>query len=420
MADALEIKSQIESANQEVLDRIINAQTTWIGVERALDVIPGMTEKTILHAGPPIEFADMCLPQQVGVRGALIYEGLANDLDEADKLARSGGVIIEPCHEHRTVGSMTGITSASMPVNVVRNETYGNEAYCTIYESPERHRLTFGYFDENVLKQLKWLENVMWPSLDFAVKKQGGINTKRIIARALTMGDECHSRHWAATATLALELAPAWLGDGFDTNKSKEAMDFIARSDQFFLHLTMATCKAIADAAAGVPLSTIVVAIARNGVEVGIQVSGLPNQWFKGPAGPIEGLYFSGFSLEDGNPDLGDSAITETIGLGAAAMAAAPAFEVVGGTLQKALDTTREMDEISVGNNPNFSLPTLDGMGTPTGIDIRLVVDKGIAPTIDTGIGHKDGLGQIGVGNAKAPIEAFQGALKAFSKKYLS
>ena len=412
-------KIKIEEANQHALRKIYDSQTVWVGVDRAINVIPGMTKEMILHAGPPIAFEEMCVPQQIAVRGALIYEGLADDMDRAHELARSGDIIIAPCHEHATVGSMCGVTSASMPVNIVRNVTYGNEAYCTIYETPERHRLTFGYFDDDVLDQLKWLETVMWPALDYAVKELNGINTKRIIARALTMGDECHSRHWAATANLALELMPIWINAGMDAVNTKAAADFIARSDQFFLHLTMASCKATADAANGIEYSTIVTAIARNGVEVGIRVSGLPDQWFTGPARLIDGLFFSGFGQPDSNPDMGDSAITETMGLGAAAMAAAPAFEVVGGTLESALNTTREMDEITAGNNPHFPIYTLGGIGTPTGIDIRLVVEKGITPTIDTGIAHKDGLGQIGVGNAKAPMEAFHKALKALSEKVI-
>lgn len=413
------IKGAIEKANQEALRRIFAAQPVWIGVQRAIDVIPGMTKRTILHAGPPIAYDRMCRPQQIAVRGALIYEGVAKDIEEADALARSGEITLAPCHHHRTVGSMAGITSPSMPVNIVRNEAFGNEAYCAVPESRERRRLSFGYFDQEVVEQFRWLEVVLWPALDYAVRKLGGINTKRIIASALTMGDECHSRNRAATALLAMELMPVWLDGGFDRAKAEEAARFIAKAEQFFLSLAMASCKATADAADGIGHCTIVTAIARNGVEVGVRVSGLPGQWFTGPAAAIEGLYFAGFGSKDSNPDLGDSAITETMGLGGAAMAAAPTLDVVGGTLERALNTTREMDEITAGNNPDFRLPTLGGLGAPTGIDIRLVLDKGIMPTIDTGIAHKDGLGMIGMGTSKAPIEAFQSALKAFSQEYL-
>ncbi|MHB8087349.1 MAG: YlbE family protein [Anaerolineaceae bacterium] len=417
--NGLNLREQIDLANQQALKRMVDSQPTWVGMDRAINVIPGMTKDTILHAGPPIEYKNMCRPQQVGVCGAMVYERLAPDMDTAAQMASAGDINLDSCHNHRTVGSMGGITSASMPVIIVRNETYGNEAYCIIYESPSAKRLSFGCYDQDVFLQLKWLEETMYPALDYAITQLGSLNLKRIIARALSMGDECHSRHWAATALIGMELMPVWLKGSFNQDKAAEAARFIAQSDQFFLHFTMAACKATADSAHGIEYSSLVTAIARNGVEVGIRVSGLPGQWFTGPAGLIEGLYFSGYTIADSNPDLGDSAITETVGLGAAAMAAAPAFEVVGGTLEKALNTTLEINEISVGNNPNFPIATLNGMGSPTGIDIRLVLKKGIVPTIDTGIAHKDGNGQIGVGNSKAPIQAFEKAVKAYGQKYL-
>jgi hypothetical protein len=418
--ETLDIRDRIEQANQETMQRVYESDTLWVGVERAIDVIPGMTKRTILHAGPPISYDSMCVPQQIAVRGALIYEGLAKDMEEADGLARGGGISLEPCHAHQTVGSMCGITSASMPVNIVKNSTYGNNAYCTNFESPRRERMTFGYYDDNILRQLKWHEEVLMPALQLALNETKGINVKRIISKAITMGDECHSRNAAATALLAMELMPLWLNSGIDIDKLKEAVEFITMTDMFFLHLSMASCKATADAADEIEFSTIVTAIARNGVETGIRVSGLPGKWFTAPADMIDGIYFAGYGIEDAVPDLGDSAITETMGLGAAAMAAAPALDVVGGKLEKALNTTREMDEITVGNNPSFRIHALNGIGSPTGVDIRLVLDKGILPTIDTGIAHKEGLGQIGVGNAKVPMEVFEKALKAYQKEYLN
>ena len=414
------IKTRIAEANQQALQRIYNAEPVWIDVKRAIDVIPDMTEETILHAGPSIAFADMCFPQQNAVKGALIFEGLAKNLHEANELALSEEIVLAPCHEYSAVGSMCGITSASMFVNIIRDQTSGIETYTALYESPNRNNLIFGFFDDSIIDQLLWVENTLYPALEYAVTKIGGINTKRIIARALSMGDECHNRHWAATATLALELVPIWLDGGFDRKTAKAAIEFIARSEHFFLHLTMPSCKLIADAANGVEYSTIVTAIARNGVETGIRVSGLPDQWFTGPADTIEGLYLSGFGPEDAGRDIGDSAISETVGLGAFGMAAAPAMEILGGTIEKAISITLEMDKITVGNNPHFPLPALNGMGTPTGIDIRLVLEQGILPMMNTGIAHKDGLGQIGAGVARVPEVAFQKALRAFSDKYSS
>lgn len=410
-----DVKNRIQEANQCVLQRIVSAQPVWIDVRRAIDVIPGMTRETILHAGPPIEWERMCVPQKNAVLGALVYEGLAKDISAAEDMVKSGDVRLAPCHEHATVGSMAGVTSASMPVLVVRNITHGNEAFCLIYESPERQRLSFGVFNEGVLQNLKWIEQVMAPVLQAAIGKMGKLNLKPIMSRALTMGDELHSRNFASTALFALELMPHLLTLDFDSNTLSRVADFIRQSDQFFLHFSMAACKATADAAHGIELSSVVTAIARNGVEVGIRISGLGDQWFTGPAGTIHGLYFTGYSVEDSNPDLGDSAITETMGLGAFALAAAPALALVeGNTTRDALKITQDMSQIAIGRNDNFGIPILEGQGAPVGIDIRKVVETGIVPVIDTGIAYREG-GQIGVGNARAPMEAFKKALLAFA-----
>lgn len=409
----------IDRANQEVLRRIYASQPTWVGVARALDVIPGMTERTILHAGPPISYERMCVPQRRAVQGALVYEGLAKDGRQADALARGGEIVIEPCHHHNAVGSMAGITSPSMFVNIVRNDTFGNQAYCAIPDSAERDRLSFGCFTDRALESLKWASDVLGPALDYAVRTLGGVDLKRIIARALNMGDECHSRNRAASALIGLELMPVWIEGGVERTKASAAAHFLAEAEQFFLPLSMASCKAVSDAVSGIEYSTIVTVIARNGVEVGIRVSGLGGEWFTSLSPAIEGVYFPGFGDRDANPDMGDSAITEAMGLGASAIAAAPGLEVVGGSLEKALAITREMGEITAGNNVSYPIPTLGGEGTPTGIDIRLVLEKNITPTINTGIAHKEGLGLIGTGNSSVPAESFQEALKAYARKYL-
>jgi hypothetical protein len=360
----------------------------------------------------------MAPPQKNAVKGALIYEGLASTMDEADHLVASGKAELSPCHEHSTVGSMCGVTSPSMPVLVVKNETFGNEGYVLIYESPERERLTFGSFGERVIKNLKWIDEVAAPVLKALVAKTGPVDLNRIIARALTMGDELHSRNFASTALFCLEVTPYLIDLDFPKKMLVEVADFMKRSDQFFLHFVMAACKVTADASNGIEYSTLVTAIARNGVEVGIRVSGLQGAWFTGPAGPIEGLFFAGYTADDAQPDTGDSAITETMGLGAFAHAASPSLALTKGNVDMAIKYTNEMREICVGNKPNYGIPVLGGKGTPVGIDIRKVLDTGIPPVINTGIAHKQG-GQIGVGNSRVPLEAFKAALVAFRKKYI-
>lgn len=415
-----DIKQRIDAANREAVGRMIDSLPVWVDIKAAKDVVPGLKPNLILHSGPPISWDRMCLPQRNAVCGAAVYEGLAKTTAEADKMVAAGDIEIGPCHEHRTVGSMCGVTSYTMPVFVVRNKTFGNEGYCLIYESPGREKLSFGAYSDNVRRNLKWVEEVAAPVLLAGLKQMGGeMNLRAIIARALTMGDECHSRNYASTATFAMEIAPHLAASSCGRKEMAAVLQFIKQSDQFFLHLTMAAGKAIADAAAGIECSSIVTAMARNGVEVGIRVSGLGDQWFTGPAGRIEGLMFSGFTAEDGQNDLGDSAITETNGLGAFAHAASPSLALVkSGHAADGLRFTEEMRAITTAENPNFGIPALDSRGTPTGIDIRKVIESGVLPVIDTGIADKQGRGQAGVGNARAPMEAFKKALRAFAERY--
>ncbi len=414
-----DLKSKIEEANQEAVRRMVESQPVWVDVRKAIEVVPGLKKNMIMHAGPPISWERMGSSQKNAVKGAIIYEGLAKTMEEADHLVASGKVELSPCHEHSTVGSMCGVTSPSMPVLVVRNETFGNEGYILMYESPEPQKLIFGFFGDVVIKNLKWIDEVAAPVMKALVAKMGPVNLKRIISKALTMGDELHSRNFASTALFALEVTPHLIELDFERKILSQVVDFIRRSDQFFLHFVMASGKVTADAVSGIEYSTVLTAIARNGVDVGIRVSSLPGQWFTGPAGPIEGLFFANYKPEDAQPDMGDSAITETIGLGAFAHAASPSLALTKGNVDMAIKYTNEMREICVGSNPNFGIPALGGKGTPVGIDIRKVLDTGITPVIDTGIAHKQG-GQIGVGNSRAPIEAFKKALIAFRKKYAS
>lgn len=413
------LKTKIEQANQEAVRRMVDSRPVWVDIKNAIDVCPGLKKNMIMHAGPPISWDRMASPQKNAVRGAVIYEKLAKTMEEADDLVASGGIELSPCHEHNTVGSMCGVTSPSMPVIVVRNEMFGNEGYVLIYESPDSQKLSFGSFGDTVIKNLKWIDEVVAPVFKALVAKMGPVNLSRIISRALTMGDELHSRSFASTAGFVLEVTPYLFELDFDRRTLAGVADFIRRSDQFFLHFAMAAAKVTADAANGIEYSTVVTAIARNGVEVGIRVSSLPGQWFTGPAGLIEGLFFSNFTAEDAQPDIGDSAITETIGLGAFAHAASPSLALTKGNVDIAVKYTKEMQEICVGNNPNYGIPVLGGKGVPLGIDIRKVLDTGVTPVINTGIAHKQG-GQIGVGNSRVPKEAFKKALLAFRNKYIN
>lgn len=409
------VQEIIEVANKKVTEIILNGQPTLLDIGVAEEVIPGMTKKKILHAGPPIKWEKMSGPLKGAVIGALIYEGLAVDEKEATELAASGEISYDPCHHHNTVGPMAGVVSASMPVWILQNKTYGNHSYCTLNEGLGKV-LRYGAYSDEVIKRLKWMENLLAPLLKQALKLHGPIDLKTMITQALQMGDEGHNRNRAGTSLLIRELAPYIIQTKFSEEEKIKVLKFIDSNDHFFLNLTMPACKCTLDAAKNIEFSTIVNVMARNGTEFGIRISGLGDRWFTGPAGMVDGLLFPGYTAEDANPDIGDSVIAETAGIGGFAMAAAPAIvQFVGGSAKDAINFTLKMYEITVVENDVFKIPALDFRGTPTGIDIRKVVETGILPSINTGIAHKDpGVGQVGAGLVKPPMNCFEDALQAF------
>lgn len=404
----------IDSANSEVVSRVMNGRPMLVDLDLAREVMPGMSERTILHAGPPISWERMCGPTRGAVMGALVYEGLAKDPEEAARLAASGEISFDPCHHHHAVGPMAGIISPSMPVWIVENDEYGNRAYCTLNEGLGRV-LRYGAFGEDVYERLHWMAEVLFPTLAAALETTGPIDLRSIVAQALHMGDECHNRNRAATSLLLRALAPGLARTCQDGERLAKVIEFIDGNDHFFLNLSMPTAKAMLEAAEGVRGSTIVTVMARNGTDFGIRLAGDPERWFVAPAGLVEGLYLPGFRAEDANPDIGDSTITETAGFGAFAMAAAPAIaSFVGGTAQDASLSTLEAYEICAAEHSHFTIPALDFRGTPMGIDVRLVARTGILPKLNTGIAHKDpGIGMVGAGVLHAPGECFQQAFDA-------
>jgi hypothetical protein len=407
----------IEKANAKAVKIILSGQPQLIGLERALDVIPGMSADLLLHAGPPITWDRMCGPMRGAIIGALLYERKASNAEEAQRLAASGAVQFSPCHEHAAVGPMAGIISPSMPVFVLKNGTHGNHAYCTLNEGLGKV-LRYGAYGEPVIQRLRWMENTLYPTLKKAVAELGKIDLKNLIAQALHMGDEVHNRNRAATSLFYRAIAPAIVTTCADPATASDVLEFINHNDHFFLNLSMAASKVTLDAARGIKHSSLVIAMARNGTDFGVQLAGTGDEWFTGPADVPDALYFPGYSKADANPDIGDSAITETNGLGGFAIAAAPAIvQFVGGSSADAVRCTRQMYEITATENNVFQIPGLDFRGTPTGIDVRKVVAKNIPPFIDTGVAHKEpGIGQIGAGVLSAPVEPFRKAFEGFAR----
>jgi len=410
---------KIELANREALRRILDAQPMLVDVQPAGRVIDGLGRNMILHAGPPITWERMCGPMRGAVCGIAVFEGWAADLDEAARAAADGRFSFHPNHHFGAVGPMTGMTTVSQPVMIVENKVFGNRAYCTINEGLGKV-MRFGGNDHEVLARLRWIADVLGPVLAAALAQNGGIALKGIIARGLAMGDEMHQRNVACSALFLRDLAPALARTSRDSNTLADVLGFIGRNDQFFLNVAMAMGKAMTDPASDIDGSTIVTAMCRNGTDFGVRVSGTGDRWYTAPVEMPVGLYFPGYSARDANPDMGDSAIVETVGLGGFAMATAPAVAgfVGAGSASEAANYTKAMYEITEGRNPEWTMPNLDFAGVPTGIDIRKVLQTGKAPVINTGIAHKEpGVGQVGAGIVRAPLACFEQALAGFAQR---
>ncbi len=413
---------QIDEANDKVVEIMMRSQPVLQGIFRAGDVIPGLNDKMILHAGPPVDFKQMCSPMQGAVIGAMIYVGWAANQKEAEAMIHHHEIVFDCNHHHQAVGPMTGIITASMPVFEVENKTFHNRSYCTINEGIGEV-MRFGANGPKVIEHLHWLKDVLAPVLNEAIHKAGGLNLRNIMAQALAMGDEMHQRNTAASLLFYKSLAKEINEVVAPLKEGTEIIEFLVKkNDQFFLNLAMASGKCICDAASGIEKSTIVTALSRNGVDFGIRISSLKDRWFTAPVEKPVGLYFPGFSEEDANPDMGDSSITECIGLGGCAMGCSPAVVnfIGAGSVDKAIKTTHDMGKITVAKNYNLPMPNLNFEGVPLGFDIRKIVETSILPVINTGMAHRQaGIGQVGAGIARPPLAVFEAALLAFVDEQL-
>lgn len=408
----------IDEANRKAVELYLAATPFLVDYQLAKDVIPGMTATTILHAGPPITWERMCGPMKGAVMGALVFEGLAATPEEAAELAASGRITFSPCHEHDAVGPMAGVIAPNMVVQVFKNKTHGNYAYCPVPEGMGGKVLRYGAYGPEVIERLRWMQSEFREVMHIALSKSEGIDTRALQFQALHMGDEGHNRNKAGTSMFLRALFPLLLKSGLPSERILPVLDFINGNDGYYLSISMPSSKVCLDVANGVENSTMVTALARNGVDFGIRVAGLKGEWFTGPAQMVKGLYFPGFGDDDANPDMGDSAITETAGIGGFALSGAPAIvQLIGGTASEGIEISKRMYEITITENMNFSQPVLDFRGSPTGIDIRKVVDTGILPVITTGSVHKNaGEGQIGAGVTNPPIDCFEKALMRFAE----
>jgi len=408
---------KVHTANEKAVKILQNSYPILVDLKQAKEVIPELKNNLILHAGPPISINRLCGPVRGAIIGSLIYEKMVKTYKQAEEILDKGKIKIEPCHHYGAVGPMSGVLSKSMWVFVVKNKLTGNIGYCSLNEGLGKV-LRFGANSKDVIDRLKWMEEVLGPILKEAIKLKKEIDLRSITSQALLMGDECHNRNIAATTLFLKEIIPSLLETKFSKKDIKSVIDFISNNPHFYLNISMAACKSTADGIKGIKHSSIVYAMARNGTDIGIRIAGMPDEWFVHKAGIPKGLFFPGYTQKHANPDLGDSTISEVAGIGAFAMAAAPAItKFVGGTPEDAVNYTLKMYKITDGEHSFYQIPYFNFRGTPIGMNILKVVETGITPFINTGIAHKKaGIGQIGAGLLFAPMEVFENSVKKFAK----
>ncbi len=409
-----------QRANAEAVERICAAEPVLIDVRPAIDVVPGMTAETILTSGAALAWGEYEGGQRMGIIGGALFEGLATTAEEADARIREGTILVRPCQKHGCVGSLAGIYTASMPVLVVENAATGNRGFCNLFEGVSPSRLNYGVYNDDVRRNLHYLGEVVGPLLGEAIRLTGGIPLQALMRRALHMGDELHSRNTAATLLFTRELFTALLELARGrADEVSSVLDYLKSSDYFFLRLSMAASKVTADTAHGIESSSVVTGMVFNCKDFAIRVSGLGDEWFRGPLPTKFGAkLFEGYRDDDIEFMGGESTMNESVGLGGFAQAAAFALQdYQGGSAERMVETNLAMYEITLAEHPEYRIPYLGFRGVPVGIEIHRVATTRITPVLDIGIAGKQG-GQIGAGSYRAPLEPFLAAIDAYARRY--
>lgn len=418
---AADIKEKIEAANESAVSYILNAQPYLVDILPAGDVIEGLDDYTIIHSGPPIDYEDMVMLHQRGLVSACRFEGWADTDEAAVELIKSGKIKIMSALDTNTVGSGTGIITKSVAMFIIEDRNTGIRSADFPAEGPNQGGFCgWGLYSKEIADYLHRMRDEFFPVIRAVLKKIGGIAVKPILAECMQMGDENHTRQTAADLLFDKKILPELFKlEGFDRQQILNTLDYIVETPRFFHCIGQGAARAAVLGAVGTEYSTMVTAICGNGVEFGIKVAGLGDEWFTAPAPMMKGRYTSSkFTEKDQLPWIGDSCVVECFGMGGIAAAASPIVcSLRGLKMKEAIAITREMEEITITHNPAFPIPNLDFDFLPVGIDIRKVVETGICPEIHGGMFNYQG-GLIGAGSARVPMLCFQKAMKAFAAKY--
>lgn len=403
-----------QKANRAAVEALWAADPVLVAIESAHTAM-GLPASTVLTSGPALPFSSYTGGQRAAIIGGALYEGLAADEAAAVAALERGAITVRGCQEFGCVGSLAGVTTASMPVVVVADGITGEQAYCTLYEGDSADRLNYGTYTTATRDNLENLRTRVAPALNTLVAAQEEpLRLKPIMTRALTMGDELHSRNAAATLLFMRRMLAGAKQLGTELDDALAALC----DDYFFLRLSMAASKVMANAMRGFESSSVVTAMSFSCAEFGIQVSGTGDTWFTGPLPSFDNFRLEpGYDTDDIEFMGGESIITEVVGLGGIAQAAGlPLQRSSGGDVALMIARTTAMYDITVTESPDFLIPVLNYRGAPQGLDVQKIVESSrrITPYLDIGIAGRSGR-QIGGGVAKAPVEPFLKAWEALT-----
>ncbi|MDY5940396.1 MAG: DUF1116 domain-containing protein [Eubacteriales bacterium] len=415
-----DIEAKINAANEEAVNCIINSDPYWVDVLPAGDVIEGLDDYTIIHSGPPIDYDHMVMLHRRGLVSACLFEHWADNEEDAIKLIKSGKIKLLSALDTNTVGAGTGIITKSVAMIITEDRRTGKRAATFPAEGPNQGGFCgWGLYSKEIADYLRLMREELLPPMAEVAKRMGGLSTKPILAESMQMGDENHTRQTASDLLFDKKVLPELFRLDLPKEQLLKTLDYIVETPRFFHCFGQGASRAAMLSAVGTPYSTMVTAVCGNGVEFGIKVAGLGDQWFTAPAPMMKGRYTSSkYTEKDQLPWIGDSCVVECAGMGGLAAAASPIVcNLRGMKLKDAIGLTREMEKICITHNHNFPIPNLDFDFLPVGIDIRKVLDTGICPAIHGGMFNYQG-GLIGAGAARVPMLCFEKAMKAFAEKY--
>ena len=396
------VQPELHPADVLAFDRVSVVQPFWKGFDSTSNHC-GLADNVFLHAGPAFKSVDaICQPILNSAAVGAVFEGLATDLDQALAMIKVGEIELRPAQDHGVVTPLAAVVTPHMPLHYVYDGNHGRAVCLTPINGGNGPAIRLGQRSQVAVEHLRWING---PVLDCLAAGLGeGLELIPFASAGLAAGDDCHGRTIEATRLLVAEIdARSKAGIADDDVRA-----FLDQSPSMFLNLWMAASKCLMATANDIAEASLITAMGGNGVEMGVQIAGLPGQWFTAPASPPNGQIGDGLDESRRLGAIGDSAVVEAFGLGAMNIVESPEQMRALGAFAPA-DFENRIAALRVGGHLDFAAAS-----PPIGIMARTVAAYGAGPMVALGIIDREGdLGRIGGGISDPPLAMFTAALAA-------